>query len=306
MALANFTDLQTAIANYLARPGDVLVTAPAPDFITLAESRIAYGAEGQFASEPLRIRAMETSQTLVIIGTTAGGTVAGTANAITLANTTPVTSLVLGTSVALLATAVNTGATTLAADATATTAVTRGSARAALAGGEIVTGGNYKFYFDGTQWVLMPTSADVPLPSNYLAFRSVYLDVNPRSSLDYMTPAELNFEFAFGSTGQPGYFTIEEDALRFGYSPGGPYTANFLYYKKFPALATASTNWLMTNLPNVYLYASLLEAAIYFGIDDDIPKWQSLYAAACSGLATQDSRDRHSGPLQMRVRGMTP
>ena len=43
MALANYSDLQAAIANYLARPGDTLVATPAPDFIALAESRIAYG-----------------------------------------------------------------------------------------------------------------------------------------------------------------------------------------------------------------------------------------------------------------------
>jgi hypothetical protein len=45
MALATYADLQNAIANYLARPGDTLVSTPAPDFITLAESRIAYGGD---------------------------------------------------------------------------------------------------------------------------------------------------------------------------------------------------------------------------------------------------------------------
>ena len=48
MALANYTDLQAAIGNYLARPGDTLVATPAPDFIALAESRIAYGADAPF------------------------------------------------------------------------------------------------------------------------------------------------------------------------------------------------------------------------------------------------------------------
>ena len=56
MALVNYTDLQAAIGNYLARPGDTLVATPAPDFIALAESRIAYGADAPFQSRPLRIR----------------------------------------------------------------------------------------------------------------------------------------------------------------------------------------------------------------------------------------------------------
>ena len=37
MALATYADLQAAIANYLARPGDTLVSGPAPDFVSLAE-----------------------------------------------------------------------------------------------------------------------------------------------------------------------------------------------------------------------------------------------------------------------------
>src|SRR5215467_4903177 len=36
MALASYADLQAAIANYLARPGDSLVSTPAPDSVTLA------------------------------------------------------------------------------------------------------------------------------------------------------------------------------------------------------------------------------------------------------------------------------
>ncbi|MEA2781442.1 MAG: hypothetical protein QOK29_2986, partial [Rhodospirillaceae bacterium] len=53
MAIATYSDLQAAIANYLARPGDSLVSTPAPDFVTLAESRIAYGADFPLPSNAL-------------------------------------------------------------------------------------------------------------------------------------------------------------------------------------------------------------------------------------------------------------
>lgn len=309
MSLASYTDLQNAIANYLGRPADTLVTTPAPDFVTLAESRIAYGGADPFRSEPLRIRANEVSRTLTIQATTSGGTVAGTANAITVVNSPVVTSLVVGTTIGIVATLANTGPATLTVDATATTAVVKRSAFNALSGGEIVIGGNYKFYFNGTAYVLMPTTADVPLPTNYLAFRTIYLDVNPRVPLTYVTPDQLNLWFQNQQTGEPDYYTIEGDAIRFGFNPDRAYTANILYYEKFGALATATsgTNWLMTNKPDVYLYASLLEAAIYFGIDDDIPKWHGLFVGGIDGLQAQDERDRHSGSrLQMRIQTMTP
>ena len=67
MALATYADLQAAIAAYLARPGDANITGPAPDFIALAESRIAYGGDAPFQSRPLRIRAMETTAVLTTV-----------------------------------------------------------------------------------------------------------------------------------------------------------------------------------------------------------------------------------------------
>ena len=84
MALATYADLQAAIANYLARPGDTLVSTPAPDFVTLAESRIAYGADAPFPSSPLRIRAMEKTAVLMTGAARAGGISAGSANAQTV------------------------------------------------------------------------------------------------------------------------------------------------------------------------------------------------------------------------------
>ena len=63
MAISTYSDLQTAIGNYLARSD---LSSYIPDFITGAETRIAYGAAGQFGSEPLRIRAMETSADITV------------------------------------------------------------------------------------------------------------------------------------------------------------------------------------------------------------------------------------------------
>jgi len=57
MSIVSYTDLQSAISNWLARSD---LSANIPDFITLAEARIFYGADDpNFPSPPLRIRAME-------------------------------------------------------------------------------------------------------------------------------------------------------------------------------------------------------------------------------------------------------
>src|SRR3546814_18391700 len=57
MALGTYSELQAAIANWLARPGDATLTPFIPDFIRLAEARI---------SRDLRLRAMELRATAEI------------------------------------------------------------------------------------------------------------------------------------------------------------------------------------------------------------------------------------------------
>ena len=60
MAISTYADLKTAVQNWLNRSN---LTDRIPEFIALAETRIHYGSkEKPFESEPLRIRAMETSQ----------------------------------------------------------------------------------------------------------------------------------------------------------------------------------------------------------------------------------------------------
>ena len=53
--------------------------------------------------------------------------------------------------------------------------------------------------------------------------------------------------------------------------------------------------------PNVYLYASLLEAAAYMQDDDRIPIWRSGYENAMDALRRQDDYSRYSPTPRQRV-----
>ena len=61
MSITTYAELTTAVGNYLARSD---LSSYVGDFIVGAETRIAFGSEEPFQSEPLRIRAMETVATL--------------------------------------------------------------------------------------------------------------------------------------------------------------------------------------------------------------------------------------------------
>lgn len=66
MALSTFTDLKSAVADWLARNGDAALTTRAPDFITLCEDRVHHGSGEPKDPDyipPLRIQPMETRAT---------------------------------------------------------------------------------------------------------------------------------------------------------------------------------------------------------------------------------------------------
>jgi hypothetical protein len=301
MALATYADLQAAIANYLARPGDTLVSTPAPDFVTLAESRIAYGADTPFPSRPLRIRPMETTAVLVTGAAQAGGVSGGSANAqtVTLA-TTP--TLSPGLTIGFTAGFSNTGPCTLNPNGLGPQNIKLGVPKAALSGGEIVAGAAYQTYYDGTDFVLVPNGA-VPLPASYLEMRSIFVQGSPERQLSPVTPEIYNSSRMSSSNGPPRAYLLEGDCIRFGPAPDATYAVQMGYYRKFGALA-AATNWLITNKPDVYLYGALLESAIYFRFDDDAQFYFGLYRSAVEGLQSQDVADRYSGAVLQQRSGI--
>ena len=307
MAIATYTDLQTAIANYLARPGDTLVSTPAPDFVTLAESRIAYGADAPFPSRPLRIRAMETTVNLISGPTQqdTGATSGGSANAqtVTLA-TSPI--LALGLTIGFTAGFSNTGTTTLNPNGLGSIPFQKGIPAADLVAGDLIGGAAYIAYYNGTAFVLVPFGG-VPMVAGYLQMKSIFVQGSPEQQLTPVTPEIYNSSWMSSRTGKPRAYVLDADAIRFGPAPDATYAVQMSYYRKFPALVSASggTNWLMANKPDVYLYGSLLEAAIYFRFDDDAQFYLGLYRSAAEGLQTQDVADRFSGAVLQQRSGIS-
>lgn len=63
MALSNLSELRSAVQGWAAR-SDAGFVAQIPDFILLAEQRIAFGSEVPVKTAPIRVRAQETSADL--------------------------------------------------------------------------------------------------------------------------------------------------------------------------------------------------------------------------------------------------
>lgn len=155
----------------------------------------------------------------------------------------------------------------------------------------------------------METSADltisaqtVALPTRYIQARRIYLNTSPVTKLDYLAPMDFWAKYVSTQTGKPRAYTIEGENIVLGPIPDGGYTGKILYYSRFAALsADGDTNWILTGVPGLYLYGTLLEMAILIKDNDDAQKWGALFAETIRSANRADSRDRHSGaPLMMR------
>lgn len=94
-------------------------------------------------------------------------------------------------------------------------------------------------------------------------------------------------------TSVPTYYTINNGAINFGVLANRDYTVRLRYIKKWD-LATDSTNWLLTNHPDLYLYGSLAASAPYIGEDERLPLWKQLAAEGISEVQHQGALMRKS------------
>ena len=139
------------------------------------------------------------------------------------------------------------------------------------------------------------------LPTGFVQMKEFHLTTDPLTPLAYITPEMMTRLWAGSSKGKPEVFTIIADNVRLGPNPDAVYTTSMLYYKTFTALSdAATTNDMLTNNPDVYLYGTLLEAEPFIMNDDRVQLWAIAFKQAIDDIQNQDNKDRHSGS-QLRV-----
>jgi len=143
---------------------------------------------------------------------------------------------------------------------------------------------------------------DYNLPASYLQMRALRLNTSPLTVLEYVSPEIMDRVWAGSSGGKPVAYTIKANELFLGPSPDAVYTMEMDYYRKFDSLsAIITTNLMLTDNPDVYLYGSLLEAEPFIKNDTRIQIWGTSFYKAITDIQDQDAKDRHSGS-EMRIR----
>jgi hypothetical protein len=92
----------------------------------------------------------------------------------------------------------------------------------------------------------------ISLPSDFQSMRRIRLSgVTGKPRLQFLSGTQAD-EFRYGSdnsAAQPTHFTIMGDELELIPTPDDDYAIEMVYRKNIPALATNSTNWLLTLAP---------------------------------------------------------
>ena len=137
------------------------------------------------------------------------------------------------------------------------------------------------------------------LPDNFVAMRNIQLNTDPKTSLEYLTPEQMDRVRAGSNTGKPKAYSIIGNNFQLRPIPDAVYEIEMLYYKYFTALSDSNTtNDMLTYHPDLYLYGALVEAEPYLQNDKRIQTWAGFYDRAKQDLITTNERDRHSGVAQ--------
>jgi|TARA_R110000823_G_scaffold298605_1_gene419001 hypothetical protein len=135
----------------------------------------------------------------------------------------------------------------------------------------------------------------VKLPADFLGMRNIDLLTDPVTPLSYLNLQNLDIHRSNKSTGKPLYYSIMQGSIEFAPVPDSEYTLEIIYYQKIPALSTNSTNWLLTDHPDAYLYGTLMHSAPYLQSDERVGLWAGKYNQILQQIKTSDESAKFSG-----------
>ena len=146
------------------------------------------------------------------------------------------------------------------------------------------------------------------LPTGYLEMRYVLYQSDPYNFLYFMAPPDFFRAFNAGETsGTPKYYTIVGSKIYLGPKPDAAKVLELGFFQRPTGLSDSNTtNAVLTDFPDLYLYASLAEAAPFLVQDERLAVWAQLYKEGVKTANESAQRGRESSaPLQMSTNRVT-
>lgn len=141
------------------------------------------------------------------------------------------------------------------------------------------------------------TSAGVEyldFPADFAGARTFLLAGDPLRVLEFVDPTTLWSQYAAAAAGRPEKYTIV--GARRAYLrpvPDSGYTTRLVYTQALPALEDdAATNWVLTQHPDIYVGAAMMELCLYLENDTRLAFWKAYYDLKLTQLMGEDRNVR--------------
>lgn len=145
------------------------------------------------------------------------------------------------------------------------------------------------------------------LPSGFLEASAVIYQSNPYRTLRFMANGDFYRQYNVTQTsGLPTFFTIVGENILLGVAPDSAQTLQIDFYKTLTALSESNTtNTILTNYPELYLYGALAESSPFLMQDERLDTWARLYKEALKNANLSSEKGSiTSSPMQMSATGI--
>lgn len=147
---------------------------------------------------------------------------------------------------------------------------------------------------------LTVTNGVASLPTDFGGVKMIYVDGTTDTVLDPMTAAKLRTSYPTATTGTPMHYAFEGETVLFGPVPSSGLVIKMKYIEGITALSTDNTtNWLLTDHPDLYVNAALAELFDYTRDADQAALRRQKAVVAANSINRQGQRRKgNSGPLR--------
>lgn len=147
------------------------------------------------------------------------------------------------------------------------------------------------------------TARLVALPTDMLEMRRLsVVDADPAQVLEYKSPDQLVADNSYLLTAsRPDSFTVIGGNIELSPPPDQAYPLELIYQQRIPPLSVSNTtNWVLANYPNAYLFGTLAASAPFTQDDERAVVFERKYQEA---KVVINSIDWYSGStLRVRAR----
>jgi len=135
----------------------------------------------------------------------------------------------------------------------------------------------------------------ITLPTRFISPSALWFTTYlPRVEVPYLTPEQLPVS---NSNGIPLYYTIDGANLAFNCPCSAAYTYS-MRYKMGYDISSTSTNDILTNYPNVYLFSALVEACTFARDYKDAEMFEVRFRSALEEAQNAEFGNRTNATLQ--------